>query len=69
MKKILPKETAVVNEIKKYLIYYATQLNSENIRLKDIITEQNNSLFRIIKENSIGILNDINKFWELMIYK
>ena len=69
MKKILPKETAVVNEIKKYLIYYATQLNSENIRLKDIITEQNNSLFRIIKENSIGILNDINKFWELMMYK
>jgi hypothetical protein len=33
IKKMLPKDTQVVNDIKKYLIYYATQLNKENIRL------------------------------------
>ena len=66
MKKMLPKESVVVKEIKKYLIYYATQLDSEYIRIKDIIEKNNCNMFNKIKENSIRILNETNKFWELM---
>ena len=66
MKKMLPKETAVVKEIKKYLIYYATQLDSEYIRIKDIIEKENCYMFNKVKENSIQIVNESNKFWELM---
>ena len=64
--KILPRETAVVNEIKKYLIYYATQLKDEYIRLKDIIEKQNNYMISEIKKNNIQILNDSYKFLELI---
>ena len=66
MKKMLPKDSAVVNEIKKYLIYYATQLEDEGIRLKDSIDKNNINMFNRLKENSLNILSDINKFWELM---
>jgi len=69
MKKILPKDTAVVNEIKKYLIYYGTQLDSENLKLKDIIEKQNNNMLKKVKEKSVLILDDLNKFWQLMDYK
>ena len=34
---MLPNDTRIVYDIKKYLIYYATQLNKENIRLKDVL--------------------------------
>ena len=64
--KILPRETAVVNEIKKYLIYYATQLKDEYIRLKDIIEKQNNYMISEIKKNNIQILNNSYKFLELI---
>ena len=64
--KILPQDTAVVNEIKKYLIYYATQLDSENQRVKDNIGKENNKTISQLKENSMQILNDLNKFWELI---
>ena len=66
MKKMLPKDSKVANEIKKYLIYYATQLNDENIRLKNIIEENNNNMLKKIKENNTSILANLNKFWELM---
>ena len=66
MQKMLPKETEVVKEIKKYLIYYATQLDFENLRLKDTIEKQNNNMLKRIKEKSTQILNDLNKFWQLM---
>ena len=66
MQKMLPKETEVVKEIKKYLIYYATQLDSEYLRLKDTIEKQNNNMLKRIKEKSTQILNDLNKFWQLM---
>ena len=69
MKKILPKDTAVVNEIKKYLIYYGTQLDSENLKLKDIIEKQNIYMLKKVKEKSVLILDDLNKFWQLMDYK
>ena len=69
MNKILPKDTAVVKEIKKYLIYYATQLNNENIRLKDIIEKNTNSMLKTVKEKCIQIINDLYKFWKLMDYK
>ena len=69
IKKMLPKDTSVVNEIKKYLIYYATQLNNEGLRLKDIIEIQNLIMQKKVKENAIQILNDYNKFWELMDFK
>ena len=66
MKKILPKDSAIVNEIKKYLIYYATQLDSESKRLKDIIEEHNNNMLKNIKENNAHILGDLKNFWELI---
>jgi hypothetical protein len=66
MQKMLPKETEVVKEIKKYLIYYATQLDFEYLRLKDTIEKQNNNMLKRIKEKSTQILNDLNKFWQLM---
>ena len=66
MKKILPKDSAIVNEIKKYLIYYATQLDSESKRLKDIIEEHNNNMLKNIKENNVHILGDLKNFWELI---
>ena len=69
MNKILPKDTAVVKEIKKYLIYYATQLDNENIRLKDIIEKNTNSMLKTVKEKCIQIINDLYKFWKLMDYK
>ena len=64
LKKILPKDTAIVNEIKKYLIYNATQLDSEYHRLKDIIEKQNNDAYQAFKENSMKILEDENKYWK-----
>ena len=66
MKKMLPKDSAVVNEIKKYLIYYATQLDSESKRIKDIIEEHNNNMLKNIKENNVHILGDLKNFWELI---
>jgi len=66
MKKMLPNDTRIVNEIKKYLIYYATQLDSENKRVKEIIEKHNNNLLCEIKDNNVQMLNDLNKFWELM---
>jgi hypothetical protein len=48
------------------LIYYATQLKDEYIRLKDIIEKQNNYMINEIKKNNIQILNDSYKFLELI---
>ena len=69
MKKMLPNDTKIVNEIKKYLIYYATQLDSENKRVKEIIEKHNNDLLCEIKDNNVQMLYDLNKFWELMSSK
>jgi hypothetical protein len=69
MKKMLPNDTRIVNEIKKYLIYYATQLDSENKRVKEIIEKHNNDLLYEIKDSNVQMLNDLNKFWELMSSK
>ena len=66
MKKMLPKDTAVVNEIKKYLIYYATQLDSENERVKDNICKHNNLIIKNLKDNSVNILCGLKKFLELI---
>ena len=64
MRKILPKDTAIVNEIKKHLIYYATQLDNEYQRLKKAINEQNESVYIIYKNKSIEVFSDLNKFLE-----
>ena len=69
MKMMLPNDTKIVNEIKKYLIYYATQLDSENKRVKEIIEKHNNDLLCEIKDNNVQMLNDLSKFWELMSSK
>ena len=66
MKKMLPNDTQVVNEIKKYLIYYATQLNNENLRIKDILENKNNNNFKKLKDKSKQILNEFSGFLELM---
>ena len=67
MSKMLPKDSAVVNEIKKYLIYYATQLDSENKRMKDNIIKQNNIIIQKLKNDSSQILSGLTEFWEKLI--
>ena len=64
IRKILPKDTAIVNEIRKHLIYYATQLDNEHQRLKDIIEKQNNNAYEIFRTKSMEVLSELNIFWE-----
>ena len=64
MKKILPKDTAIVNEIRKHLIYYATQLESEYQRFKELININNVNIYKTFKEKSIEVLSQLNKFLE-----
>ena len=66
MKKMLPSDTKIVNDIKKYLIYYATQLNNENLRIKDLLENKNNTNFKKLKDKSKRILNEFSGFLELM---
>ena len=64
MRKILPKDTAIVNEIRKYLIYHATQLDNEYQRLNEIIERKNNEAYDIFKRKYIEALQELKKFWE-----
>ena len=66
LKKMLPNDTRIVNDIKKYLIYYATQLNKENIRLKDVLEKKNNNNFKKLKDKSKQILDEFNGFLGLI---
>ena len=66
LKKMLPNDTRIVNDIRKYLIYYATQLNKENIRLKDVLEKNNNNNFKKLKDKSKQILNEFNGFLGLI---
>ena len=66
MKKMLPSDTKIVNDIKKYLIYYASQLNNENLRIKDVLENKNNTNFKKLKDKSKQILNEFSGFLELM---
>ena len=64
MRKILPKDTAIVNEIRKYSIYYATQLENEYQRLNEVIERQNNKTYDLLKKKYMEILRELNTFWE-----
>ncbi len=64
LRKILPKDTAIVNEIKRHLIYYATQLDNEYQRLKKVIDEQNEKVYISFKKKSKEVLSDLIKFFE-----
>ena len=66
MRKILPKDTAIVNEIRKHLIYYATQLDNEYQRLKEIIEMHNDNTYKIFIKKSKDALSEENKFLEKM---
>ena len=66
MKKMLPNDNKIVNDIKKYLIYYATQLNNENLRLKDVLEIKNKNNFKKFKDKSKKILNEFSGYLELM---
>ena len=66
MKKMLPNDTRIVNDIRRYLIYYATQLNKENIRIKDVLEKTNNNNFKKLKDKSKQILNEFNGFLGLI---
>ena len=63
---MLPNDTKVVNDIKKYLIYYATQLNNEYLRLKDVIENINNNNFQKFKNKSKQIWNEFSVFLGLI---
>ena len=67
IKKILPKDTAVVKEIKKYLIYYSNRLDQEYIRLKEIISKEDKKIFEILKNKSIDNNEQLNNFFKLII--
>ena len=64
MSKILPKDTAIVNEIRKHLIYYTTQLDNEYQRLKEIIEIHNDNTYKIFIKKSQDALLEENKFFE-----
>ena len=66
LKKMLPNDSKIVNDIKKYLIYYATQLNNEFIRIKDILENKNDNNFKKLKDKSKQILNEFSGYLELM---
>jgi hypothetical protein len=66
IKKILPKDTAIVHEIKKYLIYYATQFDNELQRVKESIEKQNKNAFTIFIDKNSDISGELNKFIVLM---
>ena len=66
MSKILPKDTAIVNEIRKHLIYYTTQLDNEYQRLKEIIEIHNDNTCKIFTKKSKDALSEENKFLEKM---
>ena len=61
MRKILPKDTAIVNEIKKHLIYYAVQLDKYQ-RLKKTIDEKNENIYILYKNKSMEVFSEFNKF-------
>ena len=67
IKKILPKDTAIVKEIKKYLVYYSTQLEQEYLRLKEIINKNNIKVFNDIKNKSLDNYEKLNNFFKLII--
>jgi hypothetical protein len=67
MKKILPKDTAVVKEIKKYLVYYSIQLEQEYLRLKEINKKEDDKIFNIIRNKSLDNCEQLNNFFKLII--
>ena len=67
IKKILPKDTAIVKEIKKYLVYYSTQLEQEYLRLKEVINKNNGKVFDDIKNKSLENYEKLNNFFKLII--
>ena len=67
MKKILPKDTAVVKEIKKYLVYYSIQLEQEYLRLKEINKKEDDKIFNIIRSKSLDNYEQLNNFFKLII--
>ena len=67
MKKILPKDTAIVKEIKKYLVYYSTQLEQEYLRLKEINKKEEDKMFNILRNKSLENNEQLNNFFKLII--
>ena len=67
MKKILPKDTAVVKEIKKYSVYYSIQLEQEYIRLQELIKKENIQAFDKIRKKFMDNCEKLNNFFKLII--
>ena len=67
MKKILPKDTAVVKEIKKYLVYHSIQLEQEYIRLKELIKKDDNITFNNLRKKFMDNCEKLNNFFKLII--
>ena len=53
IKKMLPNDTKVVNDYKIYLIYYASQLETEYIRIKEYIENQHKNQLKKMFENDL----------------
>ena len=67
IKKILPKDTAVVKEIKKYLVYYSIRLEQEYLRLKELIRKENDITFNNLRNKSMDNCEKLNNFFKLII--
>ena len=67
MKKILPKDTAVVKEIKKYSVYYSIQLEQEYIRLQELIKKENIQAFDKIRKKFMDNCEKLNNFFKLLV--
>jgi hypothetical protein len=67
IKKILPKDTAVVKEIKKYLVYYSIRLEQEYSRMKDLIKKENDITFNNLRNKSMDNCEKLNNFFKLII--
>ena len=67
IKKILPKDTAIVKEIKKYLVYYSTRLEQEYLRMKELIKKEDNNVFNSIRNKNLDNCEQLNNFFKLII--
>ncbi len=59
--KMLPKETNQLYNLKLWLFYYATSLNEEFERIREIISIQNKITFKQFFDKNSKVIEELNK--------
>ncbi len=59
--KMLPKETNQLYNLKLWLFYYATSLNEEFERIREIISIQNKIIFKQFFDKNSKVIEELNK--------